>query len=287
MSVRLFQVSAGCLLIAAMLALTVHSQRGLAVIQKSASTHTSEALYLPNENAVKFISFRYEKVLANYLWFRTINYFGKHYASDQHYQWLYHMCDLVTTLDPRARHVYEFCGSMLAWEVNAPAEARTLLTKAVEHDPDYWKFPYLRGFVSLYFLNDPESAKDDFMRASKLPGVHPMVVGLAAKTVALQDDPGQAIAFLENILKTTDDQFARKVLIDRLRELSYERDLRRLEGALERFRAARGENPPSIEALAPFLDAEVSLSDPYGGRYTLDGGAIKSTSNHKRLGRKS
>lgn len=277
--------SAATLLIAA---LTISTGNSLTTLARDAAHDRSEALYLPNESAVKFVTFRYEKVFANYLWFRTINYFGKHYASDQNYQWLYHMCDLVTTLDPKARHVYEFCGTMLAWEVSAPSEARKILSKAITADPQFWKFHYLRGFVSLYFLGDAEAAKVDFLSASKLPGVHPMVVGLAAKTVAKQDDPDQAIVFLDNILKSTDDAFARKVIIDRLRELSYERDLRRYEGALRRYQESHAHNPSTIEELAPFLDAEVSLSDPYGGSYTLDaeGSKVKSTSNHKRIGKR-
>lgn len=249
----------------------------------------SEALYLPNDQAVGLLSFGYRRALSTFLWFRTINYFGKHYASDQRYQWLYHMCDLVTTLDPAARHVYDFGSNMLAWEAAAPQQAHQLLTKGMANNPTYWKFPYLRGFISLYFLSDQNSAKEDFITASQLPEVHPMVVGMAAKAVALQEDPEQAIAFLSNVLKTGEDPSVREVLLARMRELAYERDLRRFESALSRFREAKGTIPETIQELAPFLDAAVSLSDPFGGNYFIDRTkqGIASTSNHKRLGKKS
>lgn len=252
----------------------------------SESLTSSEALYLPDERAVNLVSFGYRKALSTFLWFRTINYFGKHYAGDQRYQWLYHMCDLVTTLDPKARHVYEFGSNILAWEASAPQEAYQLLSKGMLQEPDYWKYPYLRGFISLYFLNNQQGAKEDFVTASHLPGVHPMVVGLAAKTVALQEDPEQAISFLRNVLNSSDDPSVKKVLMDRLRELSYERDLSKLEQALNRYREAHHSIPAQIDELAPYLDSAISLVDPFGGNYIIDApsGTIKSTSNHKRFG---
>lgn len=268
-------------------ALTAFSQRTLKEAHDSLPSVDSEALYLPNERAVEVISFGYKKVFANYLWFRTINYFGKHYASDQNYRWLYHMCDLVSTLDPQSKHVYDFCSTMLSWEVNAPLEAIKILDKGVSANPKYWKFHYLRGFTWLYFLNDKARAYDDFIAASKLPDVHPMVVTIAAKTMAAQDDPEDGIEFLRSVLRTTNDEFARGVLVARLKELSYERDLRLFEKALEQYRSAQQTSPKKIEELAPFLEQAVSLSDPFGGSYTLDssGEKITSTSNHKRLGK--
>ena len=268
--------------------LTAFSHRSLKSAYDSLPPIDSEALYLPNERAVEVISFGYRKAFANYLWFRTINYFGKHYASDQNYRWLYHMCDLVSTLDPQSKHVCDFCSTMLSWEVNAPVEAIKILDKGVNANPEYWKFHYLRGFTWLYFLDDKAKAYDDFIAASKLPGVHPMVVTIAAKTMAAQDDPEDGIEFLRTVLRTTTDEFARGVLIARLKELSYERDLRLFEKALDRYRAAQKNSPQKIEELSSFLEQAVSLSDPFGGSYTLDasGEKIVSTSNHKRLGKK-
>ena len=264
------------------------SQRSLYAIRKEHSKEISEALYLPHIKAVEFLSFGYRKVLANYLWFKTISYFGKHFKTDQQYQWLFHMCTLVTTLDPQAQHVYEFGSTILAWEANASQDAVTLLTRAIEHNPTFWKLPYLRGFIYYYFLSQPELAKADFVTASKLPGVHPIVIRLAAKSLFSQDDPAQAIEFLNNMLKSADEPTMKQALIERLRELHYERDLRALEEALARFQATQKKTPQKIGELAAFLTVAVPEQDPYGGTYQINsqGGTISSTSNHKRLGRK-
>lgn len=263
---------------------------GLQPLRQLAGTNPPqlpEALYLPNERAIEVVSFGYRKALASFLWFRTINYFGKHYASDQHYEWLFLMCDLVTTLDPQALHVYEFGSNILAWEANSPEDARRLLTKGMQHNPSRWKLPYLRGFISLYFLNQEAEAREDFVTASHLPDVHPIVIGLAAKTVALQNDPEQALAFLKNVLSSNDDPHVRTVLMQKVRDLSYERDLLRLEAALLRYREAKQSLPSDITELAPYLDRPVSLEDPFGGHYVIDSASetVRSTSNRKRLGR--
>jgi tetratricopeptide (TPR) repeat protein len=258
----------------------------LTELKKNHTKELSEALYLPNAKAISFLSFGYKKALANFIWFKTISYFGRHFASDQHYQWLYLMCDLVTTLDPQAQHVYEFGSNILAWEAHSPKDAAMLLTKAIEHNPRYWKFPYLRGFIYYYFLNEPAKAKLDFINASHMPNAHAVVIRLAAKALGTEDDPAQAIEFLNSILKTSSDDNTKRVLIERLKELHYEKDLRILENAYKKYLAVNTSKPEKIEQLSPYLELPVSMQDPYGGSYQIDNvlGIIKSSSNHKRLG---
>jgi len=262
----------------------VESQQYLSTSEKN-QLALSEALYLPQKNIVKLLSFGYQKVASNYLWFKTINYFGKHYVRDQNYQWLFQMCMLVATLDPKALHVYEFGSTILAWEASQPVLAGELLSQGINENPESWKLHYLRGFNSYYFLNNPNEAKIDFIKASQLPGAHPIAARLAAKTLATQNDPLQAIEFLNDTLKATTDPSVRQVLLERLRELHYEDDLRTYQQALEKYRDTHHIAPSSIEELAPFLTRSISSSDPFGGIYKLDqsGQRIESTSNHKRL----
>jgi len=273
----------GTLCVSALYAV-VTSQQYLSTSEKNKPS-LSEALYLPQQNIVTLLSFGYQKVASNYLWFKTINYFGKHYVRDQNYQWLFHMCTLVATLDPKALHVYEFGSTILAWEASQATLAGELLSQGIKENPESWKLLYLRGFNSYYFLNNPENAKSDFIKASQLPDAHPIAARLAAKTLAAQNDPQQAIEFLNDTLKATTDSSVRQVLLERLRELHYEDDLRTYEQALEKYRENNHTSPNSIEELVPFLTRRISNTDPFGGSYKLgtSGQTIESTSNHKRL----
>ena len=183
-----------------------------------ARTPKDDALYLPDGRALQAITLGYDRVAANLLWFRTISYFGEHYATDKNFRWLFHMCDLVTTLSPRSKHVYTFGATMLAWESGAPELGMRLLSKAVAQFPDDWYLYYLRGFTALYFLKDRARAKEDFVRAAKLPGAHVVVQRLAARELTQGDTPIDAVHFLTDLLRTTRDPIAREALRERLRE---------------------------------------------------------------------
>ena len=178
-----------------------------------------ELLYMPSGDALSVISVGYQAALSHLLWFQTVNYFGKHYASDKNYKWLAHMCDLVTTLSPVSPHVYQFCSNMLSWEADTPQQAVQVLDKAIKNIPDDWKFPYLRGVIQLYFLKNFEAARGDFVSAARLPDAHPIVKRLAAKTLAQAESPETALEFLEDMIQQEKDPIARKALEQRRDEI--------------------------------------------------------------------
>ena len=164
-----------------------------------------ETLYLPNGTFLKGLSLGYENVLADILWFQTINYFGKHLKSDRSYEWLSHMCDLVTTLSPKSIHVYKFGATMLAWEANDYQKAQLLLDKSIKDNPKDWFLVYVRGFNYMHFLKDPEKAHADFVKSASLPGAHPIVIGLAARSISEIGSDEVAIETMNQMLATTKD----------------------------------------------------------------------------------
>ncbi len=179
---------------------------------------SQEVLYLPNGEALELISFGYKNLLSDILWFNTISYFGKHHKGDKNIRWLFHMCDLVTTLNPQATYVYEFGATMLAWEGEDVVSSTKLLDKAINTYPQNWKFYYLRGFNYMYFDKNEESAKNDFIKASQLPDAPPLVARLAAKKVARLDNPEEALEFLREMILEAKDPVARSALVERYKE---------------------------------------------------------------------
>jgi len=209
-------------LLALSICLTAAAYRRLAGFEDGLSAEQRrqhEVLYLPRGAALQFMSFGYRGFLADILWFNAISYFGKHYAGDKNYQWLSHMCDLVSTLDGRRKHVYDFCSMMLAWEAGLPGEALKILNRASDNFPDYWRFYYLRGFIYLYFLKDAAPAQKEFLRASRLPDAHPVVIRMAAKQLADEYDTDTAIEFLQEMIKNSTNNYQRRALKTRLKKM--------------------------------------------------------------------
>lgn len=178
-----------------------------------------EVLYMPNGQALSAISIGYRSSLSHLLWFKTVDYFGRHYASDRNYKWLAHMCDLVTSLSPKTPHVYQFCSNMLSWEANNPKVAIEVLNKATSNLPDDWRFPYLRGVTYMFFLKDAEKASRDFVQAARLPGAHAVVKRLAAKTLATLETPDTALEFLGEMIRQEQDPSARRALEQRRKDI--------------------------------------------------------------------
>jgi len=247
-----------------------------------ADTAKREVLYLPSGTALDLITLGYRNLAADIIWFNTIDYFGRHYQTDRNYHWLGHMCGLVTDLNPRARDVFEFCGLMLAWEAEAAQEAVDLMTKAIEAEPDYWRYQYMRGFTYMYFLEDAERARDDFTSASKTPEAPDFLARLAARKMALSD-PLSAIEFLESALQNTTDPAQRGPLENRLREMRHDYTLEILEAAVEHFKEQHGRLPVGLQELvnsgALYWPDPGGFHDYYGGEFylDLDSGTIKAT----------
>jgi hypothetical protein len=212
----------GCIAVTLLFAASFAGLRALHTLNvQSSKAHSQdqETLYLPNGAALELISFGYKNALANLLWFRTISYFGEHYATDKNYFWLNHMCELVSELSPHAAHVYQFCSNMLSWEANAPEQSIELLSKGIERSPHDWRLYYYRAITYLYFLKSTERARDDFVTASRLEGAPVLVKRLAAKTLVELDSPSAAITLLETLLAEERDPSARKALAERLVQL--------------------------------------------------------------------
>jgi tetratricopeptide (TPR) repeat protein len=189
-------------------------------LQPQNNSSKPEIIYLPSGKVLELISFGYKSALAHSLWFNAISYFGKHYREDQKYLWLNHYCNLVTDLAPKARDYYQFCGTILAWEVNDIEAAVSILSKAIKSFPEDWLFYYLRGFTKAFFSGENEAARDDFIISASKAGAHPVVIRLASKKIVAAHGYEEAVEFLKNAIELAQDEATKSILKNRLEELS-------------------------------------------------------------------
>lgn len=252
-------------------------------------SHSSEleGLYLPSNEAVTFLTFGHRNAGGHLMWFKTINYFGKHFATDRDLQWLPHLCSLAVTLNPKARHPYQFCANMLSWEANNPKGAVTVLDRAVEAFPTDWFFLYLRGFTKLYFLKDSIGARNDFILSARQEKAPPLVARLAAKQMAQTDAPEAAIEFLQGMLATERDPRARAALLLRLKDAIRGRDIALLQQAITKYKQKTGNVPDTLEDLVNSGIVTSLGNDPDGRKYMLDKNSGKihtiSPDSHKKV----
>lgn len=236
-------------------------------------------VYLPDARLLRPLVLGWENVLADILWFRTIDYFGGQYESDRTYPWLARMCDLVTDLDPRAEHVYRFAGLILPWEANDVDGGLRLLEKGVRNLPESWLLHYYLGMTQYFFREDLDTAARHLGIAAKLPGSPPLVGRLAAVMHARRSDPATTVQFLRELHEHTDSAQMRDVLARAIEDAEFRLRAGTLERALGTYRERFGAPAASLDALVERGLVRALPPDPYGGQWELDAatGRVRSS----------
>ncbi|GIW46052.1 MAG: hypothetical protein KatS3mg077_3334 [Candidatus Binatia bacterium] len=256
--------------------------------ERAALPEPPELVYAPPGKFLEVVSLGYRHALADILWFRTIDYFGRHYRKDRVYPWLAEMCQRVTDLDPAAIHVYRFGGVILPWEANEVDAGIALLEKGVRNLPASWELRYMLGFSYYFFRDDLEAASRELRAALALPDAPGFLAGLLAVIDAAHHGPEAAIEFLQAALATTRVPEVRETIREQLKELEFARNWGTLERAIEAYRNSFGRPPDHIEKLVQTGILAHVPDDPFGGQFRIDPttGAVRSTSGRtpKKLG---
>lgn len=281
--VRAVRLAALLVAVLALVALTVAASRRLH--ERPPTLVEVEPVYLPDVRFLRLASLGYENALADVLWFRTINYFGKHYRGDRLYPWLARMCDVVTDLDPRAEHVYRFAGFILPWEAQLPHEGIRLMEKGVEVFPDSWQLNFYLGFTRYYFLDDVDGALPPIERAAAIPGVHPFVPRFAAALHAQRQGPGAAREFLEELLASGGAAGMEMVIEERLKEIDLGEHIALLESGIAEHRRRFGRPPVALDELVSSGIVAAIPAEPFGDHYLYDAEAdeVRSSGGRRRL----
>ncbi|MFH0812451.1 MAG: hypothetical protein V2A69_06385 [Pseudomonadota bacterium] len=176
-------------------------------------------MYIPSGTFLKPFTLGFNQLTADYFWIKTISYFGDHLLSDRNYPWLYHILDLVTTLDPLCKWPYFFGGIVLSLEAEQVEQSNLILEKAMRYHPGVWNFPFYLGFNYWYHYNNPIKAASYIEIAAKLPGAPAYLKTFPARLYTEAGQRGAALQFLEEMLKKTQDPRMRAKIEKRIEEI--------------------------------------------------------------------
>jgi len=179
-------------------------------------------LYLPSGRCIKPLTLGFNHLAhlaADFLWIKAVGYFGEHYLTDQNYPWLYHILDIVTTLDPLFQYAYEFGGLLLSMGEGNYTQSNILLKKGIHYFPDYWRLYFYLGFNHFFYLDSPFTAAPYIRKAATLPGHPPYLPNLAASLYVASHKPELGIEFLLQIYYATDDAMLREQIEQKVTDL--------------------------------------------------------------------
>ncbi len=183
----------------------------------------SQLLYVPSGAFLKQTALGYEQAWADLLWFRTIGYYADQVTEKGKFEYLYHMLDIMTTLDPKWLYPHLFGGITLSLELNRPDLANTLLEKAFTEHPGEWKVPFLIGFNAYFGMGDPATAANYIERASHLPGSPNYLKGFASRLHVMGGGKDRALQFLKEVIQQTEDPALREQLEKRYEDILHDR----------------------------------------------------------------
>lgn len=237
----------------------------------------AEMAYFPSGRFVSQSSIEFQSLAADFVWLRGIQYYGYHLMSDRKYEWLGHVFDILTSLDPGFVGAYHFGGITLAWDAGKPHEAMDFLVKGMKANPMNWQIPFDAGFICYMLLRDYGRASTFFEVASKMPNAWFILSRWAAIAKAKSGDFQTARDMWVDILKGTENRALKALVVRQLRNLDLTESTDRLQKAVFSFQEDRKRMPTDLRELQATGYVERIPEEPYGGRFYLKDGKVLTT----------
>lgn len=249
----------------------------------STATEFEDLKYLPSGKFLKGAALSFDEVAADLLWIKAIGYFGTHAQTDQDYTWLYHILDIVITLDPFFSDPYEFGGVVLSTELGDIEKSTEILKKGIanlpKHNKRYWYLPFYTAFNYMYYYGDNLTAAKYLEIASRYPQAPPHIPLLVARLYANTDDPGLALPFLQEMLSRSDSDKLKESLQKRIKEIQVKQHILILSAASKRYNEQTGYSIENLDGLVSSGILEALPVEPFGGQYRIGkNGDIETTS---------
>ena len=254
--------------------------------RRQAAAPPPKLLLLPSKEMTKVVSFGNEILAAQLIFYNSIFFVGnlERPPSLTILRELYHTLDTVTYLDPYNMDGYYFANGMLSWNPSLLEPLDTLLLRGMARRPWDWQLPFFYGFNQFYFLKKPKEAAAYFERAYQLNPKNTFLPTFIARLYYQADATKTAIAFLEEMIRTTENEKVKEFMLVRLKALQA---VSLLEDAVKLYVDKYKTNPRSLEELVDRGVLKDIPFDPYGGKFYLDEkGRVRTTSKfayaHKR-----
>lgn len=143
-------------LVMLMVAICVHLQV-MTIMKERRFQLMEDTIYLPDMRTVRLVALGYDRVLADYLFLRSIQAYGGGWqfsAGGGRSKLFEHYFNVITDLDPSFTKAYTF-GNMLIGELmHSPAPAMGLLAKGIYMNPENYRVAYEAGFFGVDRLGD-------------------------------------------------------------------------------------------------------------------------------------
>jgi len=172
-------------------------------------------LYIPKGQYLEKLVLGYQQITADFLWFKTISYFGQHVLADRKYPWLGNLLETIVALDPEWTYPIHFAGVVMGIESNLVDQSNRIVKRGIEMHPDIWQFPFYVGFNYYHVKNNNLCGAKYIYRASIIKGSPDYLKPLAIRLSAKGNSRENHILMCTELLKITRDKSIRDLIKER------------------------------------------------------------------------
>jgi len=233
-----------------------------------------DLLYFSSPAVVKRMAIGFDRVLADFYWMRTIQYYGRRDDADKRpvrYKNLSTLLDITTTLDPGLLDAYRAGSSFLAEPdpigAGQPQEALKLLDKGIRAQPTSWTLFFDKGFIDYWYLKDYKAAGEVWRDASRLKDAPHWMEPLSAMSLSKGGAIEIAIALWQQQYRDSNRADVRDNARNHLLSFDVARDIWSLDSLIEKYRAQNGSFPKSLPELVRGKEGRYRIADPLGFPY--------------------
>jgi Flp pilus assembly protein TadD len=141
-----------------------------------------ELSYYPSGQHLRTAVFGQDEAAADLAWLRAVQYYGEHRKTDNRFDRMPHVFDILTTLSPHFLSPHVFGAFALAQEGGDFSEAERLMQKGIDANPSSGRLAFEMGF--LYYVRpggrDLRHAAEYFEQAARQADAPPASARFAA-----------------------------------------------------------------------------------------------------------
>lgn len=197
--------------------------------------HKKFFLLLPSSQALKILSFGYQNILADLLYIWSIQFYST-YHIDNRFDYIEHIYNLITDINPQFRAPYYIGSLIMALEAKEVEMAIRLLQKGSKHIKDEWFFDFESAYYAFKFLKDYKLAEFFYRKAAENPEAPSVVKRKRAHMIYMMDDLITSYKLWLEILNEADTQLGKDAAVNHLSQIKFEIDKKMLEEKISLFK---------------------------------------------------
>jgi Flp pilus assembly protein TadD len=200
-----------------------------------------ELAYYPSGNHLRAAVFGHDEAAADLAWLRAVQYYGEHRTTDNRFERMPHVFDILTTLAPRFLSPHVFGAFAMAQEGGDFEEAERLMRKGIEANPGSGRLAFEMGF--LYYVRpggrDLRHAAEYFEQAARQSDAPPASARFAAFAHQHAGDLRVAYELWSAVERETPNRYLREIAQRNLAEIRAAVEQGRRDLAMKRLTTPR------------------------------------------------